>query len=85
MSLTHFIHSMGEQWSTGVLWPSRIRYATDSWLLLFTGWDLDWFERWVGPSLVTLIPPVKVGYVPCGRLQQPYGVKGKKETRICYR
>lgn len=37
--LLEFTNVRGEQWSSGILWPSRVRYARDSNNKLFSGWD----------------------------------------------
>lgn len=50
-SLLQFTAKEGEQWISGVLWPSRVRYAFDSFNKLFTGLDLELFEKTTGPTL----------------------------------
>lgn len=49
--LVVFVHKEGQQWSQGCLWAPRTRYALDNNNKLFTGWDLDGFERRIGPRL----------------------------------
>lgn len=49
--LIEFIHLYGEQWSSGILWPIRIRYALDPNNKMFTGWDLDYYEQYIGTFL----------------------------------
>ncbi|EPS74498.1 hypothetical protein M569_00264 [Genlisea aurea] len=46
-----FVHTRGEQFSQGFLWPEVIRFAFDSSNTMFTSWSLDWFERRIGPYL----------------------------------
>lgn len=41
------------QWSQGVLWPHRVRYAGDSNNSIFSGLDYDTFEYRVLPNLPT--------------------------------
>lgn len=60
-SVLQFVHSRGEQFSQGVLWPSYTRYALDSSGRFFansgnvflTEQSLEWFERRIGPLLPT--------------------------------
>lgn len=77
-SLIEFIHSKGEQWSSGILWPHRVRYAFDPFNKLFSSLDLSEFERSIGPVLPTCrqlgIPRVE------GRLGQ--SVEGGGKRRI---
>ena len=47
--LLEFIHSRGEQWSSGILWYHRVRYALDPNNKWFSGIDLDHFESFIGP------------------------------------
>lgn len=47
--LLRFIHSYGEQWSSGILFRERVRYPFDKSNKLFSGTDQDWFERTLGP------------------------------------
>lgn len=49
--LLEFIHSRGEQWSSGCLWPARLRFSGDRNKKVFSGTDFDWFEKFVGPML----------------------------------
>lgn len=42
-SLIRFIHKEGEQWSSGILFPHRVRYPYDVNNKLFSGFDLDEF------------------------------------------
>lgn len=63
--LLSFIHAKGEQYSPGVLWYQRVRYATrDELKKIDTGRDLEWFERTaqIGPHLPTCeqlkVPPI---------------------------
>lgn len=57
-----FIHSREDQWSSGILWSPRVRYAFDANKKTFAPWDLDWFERRIGPFLPTCdqlgVPPI---------------------------
>ena len=41
--LVQFVHSQGEQWSQGALWPSYIRYPLCKSNKLISGWSLDSF------------------------------------------
>lgn len=52
-SVLQFIHAQGQQWSSGVLWPPRVRYALDKLNEHFTNTDLEEFERRIGPFLPT--------------------------------
>lgn len=52
-SVLQFIHAQGQQWSSGVLWPHRVRYALDKLNEHFTNTDLEEFERRIGPFLPT--------------------------------
>lgn len=63
--LMQFVHTRGEQWSQGALWPHYVRYARYDFNKIISGWSLDWFERCVGPML-----PANVGYqqIVTGRL-----------------
>jgi hypothetical protein len=58
--LIEFIHSRGEQWSSGILWPERTRFALDRQNI--SGSDLDQFEKTCGPQLPSYrdlrIPPI---------------------------
>nr|TKS02728.1 hypothetical protein D5086_0000161290 [Populus alba] len=58
--LLEFIHSRGEQWSSGILWPERTRFALDRQNI--SGSDLDQFEKTCGPQLPSYrdlrIPPI---------------------------
>lgn len=66
--LLEFRNKMGEQWSTGCLWPERVRFALDPNNRMFTGVDLDTFERTVG---LVLPNHRQLGLAPmCGRLGQ---------------
>lgn len=60
--LLEFIHSRGEQWSSGILWPERTRFALDRQNQIFSGSDLDQFEKTCGPQLPSYrdlrIPPI---------------------------
>lgn len=47
------VHARGEQWSSGVLWVPRRRYALDVNKKMFTERDLEYFERCIGPVLPT--------------------------------
>lgn len=49
--LMQFAHAAWEQWSQGILWAPRVRYARDKMNSFFSGSDLDWFESRIGPSL----------------------------------
>lgn len=75
-SLVEFVHARGEQWSQGILWPKRVRFAFDKNKKLFSGVDLDWFERCIGPYLPTCeqlgIPPAT------GRLSFSFPGAGKR-------
>lgn len=66
--LMTFVHAAGEQWSQGVIWAQRTRYAFDKENKVFSGMDLDLFERQIGP----LFPSFKdLGIVPVpGKLGQ---------------
>jgi len=76
--LLETIHKLGEQWSSGILWRTRVRYAWDVNNKLFSGSDLDYFERFNGPLLPSYrqlgIPPVT------GRLGQT--LEGGAKRRI---
>ncbi len=50
-SLNFLVHSRGEQWSMGALWPSYIRYPLDPLNKMISGWSLDEYERFTGPLL----------------------------------
>ncbi len=43
--LFSFIHSRGELRSSGILWAPRTRFALDSYNKVFSGRDLDRFEK----------------------------------------
>lgn len=77
-SLLEFIHQKGEQWSSGILWPHRVRYAFDKNNKLFSGTDLDQFEKTIGPVLPTCrqlgLPMVE------GRLGQSVEGGGKRRV-----
>lgn len=49
--LEQFVVARGEQWVQGVLFNLRIRYALDPSNKIFSGLDLDFFERRIGPPL----------------------------------
>lgn len=69
-------HAQGEQYSQGILWAPRVRYAFDPYNEHQTHEDLEWFERRIGPSLPTL---EEVGGLPeCGRLGQSIEGGGKR-------
>lgn len=77
-SLVKFVHSYGEQWSQGVLWPKLTRFALDP-NKIFSGWSLDWFEKAVGPML----PPPLEGSKPLlvlGRLGCSLEGTGKRRV-----
>lgn len=70
------IHSYGEQWSSGVLWAERVRFAFYPLNKFFTGVDLDTFERTVGPMLPS---PQGLGFPPVtGRLGMKVEGGGKR-------
>lgn len=75
-SLVEFTHARGEQWSQGTLWPHRTRFAFDKNNKIFSGTDLEWFERCTGPFLPTCkdlgIPSVT------GRLSCTFPGAGKR-------
>jgi hypothetical protein len=76
--LIEMIHSQPDQWSSGCLWPHRARYAKDPANQIFSGTDLDVFERTIGPWL----PHYRqLGLAPiCGRLGS--SVEGGGKRRI---
>lgn len=49
--LMQWVHAYGQQWSMGILWPHRVRYPRDENKKLFSNWDLEDFERKIGPYL----------------------------------
>ncbi|PKA56653.1 hypothetical protein AXF42_Ash012783 [Apostasia shenzhenica] len=74
--LVIFVNKEGEQFHQGVLWPMRTRYALDPNNKVFTGHDLDYFEKCVGP----LLPP---WHNACGSYmtgQLGMKVEGRGET-----
>lgn len=79
--LLSFFNSRGEQWNHGALWYSRVRYTLDKNNKLFTGRDLDWFERdsKIGP----LFPTCEDLGVPTitGRLGSSIEGGGKRNSR----
>lgn len=50
-----YVHAQAEQWSQACLWQERVRYLFDDNKRVFTGDDLDWFERRIGPRLPDLL------------------------------
>jgi hypothetical protein len=78
--LCEFTNSMGQQWSQGCLWNHRTRFAFDPNNKLFTGTDLDWYERErkIGPLMPTCdalgVPPYT------GRLGQTLEGSGKRRV-----
>lgn len=44
-------HAYGEQLSSGILWPERIRDAFDGLNTFWTDIALQWYQRCVGPTL----------------------------------
>ncbi|KAK9082549.1 hypothetical protein Syun_031853 [Stephania yunnanensis] len=60
--LINDIHAVGEQWSSGILWPERTRVALDPFNKVYSGNDLDWVEARIGPRLPRSaefhVPPV---------------------------
>jgi len=52
-SVLQHIHSAGQQWSSGVLWPFRTRNALAKMNGRFTEIDLEAFEAQIGPYLPT--------------------------------
>lgn len=76
MSLVTFTHAKGEQSSQGSLWPKRTRFAFDKNNKVFSGLDLEWFEKCTGPYLPTCtdlgIPPIT------GRLSCTFPGAGKR-------
>lgn len=60
--LMNFVHSKGEGYSQGCLWPEFIRYAFDPVNEAITQWSLDWFEGRIGPYIPSpsdlSIPPM---------------------------
>lgn len=79
-SLVKFVHARGEQWSQGILWPKRTRFALDPMNKIFSGTDLEWFEKYVGPQLPTCdalgVPPAT------GKLASLFPGAGKKRV-VC--
>lgn len=75
-------HALGQQWSQGCLWPRCTRYALDPNNKMFTGSDLDYFERRIGPHLPdpeeTQCPPL------AGRLGQTVESGGKRRIFAIY-
>lgn len=51
--LLNEIHALGDQWSSGILWAERTRFAFDplNFNKISSGNDLDWFESRIGPML----------------------------------
>lgn len=76
--LMNYVHSKGEQYSQGCLWPSFTRYAFDPHNKVLTQWCLEWFERRLGP----LLPgPDDLGVPPnTGRLCCSYPGDGKRRV-----
>lgn len=79
-SLVRFIHAYGEQWSTGILWVHRVRYALDENNKVFSGNDLDYYERAIGPQVhsVSEATPTAVW----GRLAQAIQVGNSMNQRL---
>lgn len=74
--LVEFINARGEQWSQGILWPKRTRYAFDTMNKVFSGIDLELFEAQVGPYLPPWHPAC--GPVITGKLGQKVEGGGKR-------
>ncbi|XP_075515538.1 uncharacterized protein LOC142550184 [Primulina tabacum] len=77
-SLLKFIHARGEQWSSGILFPRRVRFAFDRNNKLFSGSDLDEFESKIGPYLPAWHPAV--GPAMTGKLAQKVEGGGKRRV-----
>lgn len=75
-SLLKFIHSYGEQWSSGILFIPRVRYALDVNNKMFSGDDLDVFEKTIGPHLPPWHPAM--GPPMTGKLSQKVEGGGKR-------
>lgn len=74
--LMDFIHSKGEQWSSGILFPHRVRYPFDVNNKMFSGTDLDVFEKTIGPYLPPWHPAM--GPPMTGKLAQKVEGGGKR-------
>lgn len=80
------IHSLQDGFfSPGILWYPRVLYPLDyrmnTW---YANWDLDYFERCVGPYFATLLGAYKGLPIASGRLSQVIEGSGKRRIfAIC--
>lgn len=81
-SLLQTIHSLGQQWSSGILWPKRVRYAFDEMNKVWSGVDLDDFEKTSGPLIPTReqFHPGVQPHLSLGRLAQQVQGGGKRRV-----
>lgn len=66
--LLKVVHSSEDLWSQGILFPERTRYAWDPANKIFSGTDLDQFERTLGPALMSFdkfLFPAMCGKLGC--------------------
>lgn len=71
--------------SPGIMWYPRVLYPMDYRMnTRFANWDLDYFERCVGPYYASLLPAYKRLPIAAGRLSQVISGGGKRRLfAIC--